>query len=269
MDCKRYQNWLSEAALGALDRSRESELRAHVEGCGGCRAALERERMLVAAIDRGVAAHLAAEPSADFAARLTMRLADEVAGRPARAEAGPRSEWLWGFWPELAWRRWIPAAALALIAATIGLGWLAHHMAGSRGPAALGQVGRLPAVSANRPARPPSSAHAAAGPVTEVAGLRQPARRGRTASAKAVRPEVQPQGLPEVLIDKSEQEGIARLYTAIQNGRVNLVSLMAVPPGFQREPDGSLAPALLKIEPLDQAPGGDSGAGSTEPGPSQ
>ena len=268
MDCKRYQNWLSDAALGALDRSRESELRAHVERCAGCRAALERERMLVAGIDRGVAAHLAAEPSADFAARLKMRLAKEGAGRPAQAEAEPRSGWLWGFLPGLE-QRWIPAAALALVAATIGLGWLAHHVAGGRGPAASAQQGRQPLQSATRPAPPPSLAHAAAVPVTEIASLRQPARRGRTTIARAVPSEVRSQGLPEVLIDQSEQEGIARLYTAIQNGRVNLVSLMAVPPGFQREADGSLVPALLKIEPLDKASGADSAADSAEPGPSQ
>ena len=268
MDCERYQNWLSDAALGALDRSRESELRAHVEDCAGCRTALERERMLVAAIDRGVAAHLAAEPSANFAARLKARLAEEGAGRPAQAEAGPRSGWPWGFRPGLE-QRWIPAAALALVAATIGLGWLVHHVAGVRGPAASAQQARQPALSATRPAPPPSPAHAAAGSATEVASLRQPARRGRATSARAVPSEVRSEGLPEVLIDQSEQEGIVRLCTAIQNGRVNLVSLMAVPPGFQRAADGSLVPALLKIEPLDQASGADSAAGSAEPGPSQ
>ena len=54
-------------------------------------------------------------------------------------------------------------------------------------------------------------------------------------------------------MDKNEQESLAKLYESINSGRVDVASLAAVPPGFERQPDGSLVPVPLKIAPLDIA----------------
>jgi hypothetical protein len=54
-----------------------------------------------------------------------------------------------------------------------------------------------------------------------------------------------------VLVDKNEAESLAKLYESIQSGRIDVASLAAVPPGFERQPDGSLVPAPLKVAPLE------------------
>src|SRR5439155_25970008 len=82
----------------------------------------------------------------------------------------------------------------------------------------------------------------------QLGGLRRPPVSPRN-SGGASRPEA----LPEVLVDKNEAESLAKLYESIQSGRVDIASIAAVPPGFERKPDGSLAPAPIKIPPLEIA----------------
>jgi len=273
MDCKRYKTrryktWLSDAAAGALDAAREAELRAHVERCSDCRAALERERTLFEAIDGGIRAHLAAAPSPEFAARLRMRLAEEAA-RPSRygLDASSRlGTWLAPrFWPRFALATSVPAAAAALLAFAVLTVWLARRPASHRATSPQA-VAQKDAASRERPSAVRSQAHEAqttrVAPIPERASALQTPnstsghsaslRRlpgGRGNSGGASRPEV----LPQVLVDKNEQESLAKLYESIQNGRVDVASLAAVPPGFERQPDGSLVPVPLKIPPLEIA----------------
>jgi len=101
MACEKYSSWITGAALGGLRPAEEAELRAHAFGCSGCRSEWERMRVLVAAVDRSVEAMAAGAPSAEFAARLRARIAEEPA---------PTS------WPFLTWPR-LSAAALAAAAA--------------------------------------------------------------------------------------------------------------------------------------------------------
>ena len=89
---------------GALPANRQSEVEAHLSGCGSCRA--ERERLA------GLLARLAAlppppEPSPWFAARLEARLAALPA--PPRGLLAWVSAWRW--------RLALPAGALAAAAA--------------------------------------------------------------------------------------------------------------------------------------------------------
>ena len=273
MDCKRYKTrryktWLSDAAAGALDAAREAELRAHVERCSDCRAALERERTLFEAIDGGIRAHLAAAPSPEFAARLRMRLAEEAA-RPSKygLDASSRlGTWLAPrFWPRFALATSVPAAAAALLAFAVLTVWLARRSASHRAtsPQAIAHKDTAPR---SRPSAVASQAYEAqttpVAPISErasaprapnstfgrLATSRQPDRRPGN-PVRASRPEA----LPEVLVDKNEAESLAKLYESINSGRVDVASLAAVPPGFERKPDGSLAPAPIKIPPLEIA----------------
>ncbi len=255
---------LSDRALGGVDRPSEGELRAHLEACPDCRATLERERRLVGAIDRGVRAHLAAEPSRNLAARVRMRLAEERAG----SVAGLPSAWRFvpRWWPEWGLRPWIPVTAAALIGLTAALVWLAHRPANLDAPAVASRISReaaQPRVEpVTQPVRPPSQIQARSSSRQDVTRPRR--SQARRVATAASREEV----LPEVIVDKNEQESIARLYYAIQAGRVDLVSLMAVPPGFKRAADGSLIPAPLHIPPVDDT-GSDSESGWAEPEPSR
>ena len=265
MDCKRYKSWLSDAVAGALGPAREAELRAHVEACSDCRALLERERALFEAIDRGVQAHLAAAPSPEFAARARMRLAEEAA-RPSKygLNAGSRlGTWLAPrFWPRFGLATSVPAAAAALLAFAVLTVWLARRPASHRptSPQAVAQKdsaprAQLPAVASQvsgHQAQPrlatrtvgASEAQPSNDTRRQLRGLRRPPRRVDSSIGGS---------LPEVIVDKNEQESLAKLYESINSGRVDVASLAAVPPGFERQPDGSLVPVPLKIAPLDIA----------------
>ena len=79
MACEKYSGWMTSAALGALGARDEAELRAHAAGCGACRREWDAMHSLVAAVDRGVEAMVAGEPSPQFTARLRARIAEEPA----------------------------------------------------------------------------------------------------------------------------------------------------------------------------------------------
>ena len=255
MTCKHVTNRLSDLALGALDGQRRAEAEALVDRCPSCRAALERERKLMAAIDREVAGHVGTEPSPDFAARARMRLATEAVAP--------------GFSP--AWRLavggWSRAAAIALAAVmVIGAVWLARRREPCRG---AGCSGRVPSVAsgATRTARGTGSVLAEAGVNRSGAvGARKTAARTHSLRSGQAPPQVQREGLPEVIVDRNEQQSIVRLYCSLQAGRVDLVSFMAVPPGFRRQADGWLVATPLEIEPA-EPPSSDAGSGAVESSP--
>ncbi|HLW78917.1 MAG TPA: zf-HC2 domain-containing protein [Terriglobia bacterium] len=261
MTCKHVTNRLNDLALAALDGPRRVEVEAHVAGCPACRAALDRERRLAAAIDREVAAHLAAEPSQEFAARLRLRLAQEPAPETAS------SSWASGLlrWPG----GWTRGVALALAASmAIGAVWLARRRSSASPQPPLPSAARAtptPCCSGGVP-----TAETGAAPRAARAAVRTTARNTVSASARAAvrTPPLQQEALaeviPQVIVDPHQQEDIARLYYAIQANRVDLVSFMAVPPGFKRQADGSLAAAPLEIEPAPDA-ARDTWSGEAEP----
>ena len=282
MDCKHVTNRLSDLALGGLDGPRRAEVEAHVEQCPSCRAALERERRLAAAIDREVAAHLATEPSSDFAARVRLRLAQEAvapgfspACRPfaaLRAGSEGRRYILDRLVPGLALGGWTrrPAAFALAAALVMGAVWLARRRAPCGAPGCRGGV-RTAASGTALTARGTGAVLAEAGVNRSgaEAAVRTPPLQHAvgTRHKTAVRtPPLQREVLPEVIVDRNEQESIVRLYCSLQAGRVDLVSFMAVPPGFKRQADGSLVATPLEIEPADP-PSSDADSGAVESSP--
>ena len=124
MACERNKKDLMAAALGGVPANRRAELNAHLAECAACRAEFERQRELLAAIDRGVAASVAAEPSADLAARIREHLGEQPA---------PATSWLSG---------WIPAAAGAMAVFVFVAVWLARrpHIAPGNPAPVIAQV---------------------------------------------------------------------------------------------------------------------------------
>ena len=101
MACEKYSSWMIEAALDALSPQRQAEFSVHIAECRRCREEFQRLRAVSGAVDRGIEALVASEPSPHFEAKLRARLAAEPT-------------------PQLAWRfGWAPVGALAaaLIAA--------------------------------------------------------------------------------------------------------------------------------------------------------
>ena len=218
MSCERFQTRLVAFAFGADD----PEFRAHLDSCAACRAGLEAERALLAAIDRSLAAMVQPEPSGDFAAHVRRRITESA--------AAPRP-WFAG---------WVPATAatLALVAVTVWtIGYPPHW------PQSVQERPFVPLAPAEKPrvAAAPSEAPRplAAGPRTFG-----PPRGGHSAAIRE----------PEVLVPRGEMAAVMRLYSASWNGQADGASLMAaaVPTTELLKPLAT--PPELKIEPLEIAP---------------
>ncbi len=217
MACEPYRHWLGDAALGALAPAREAKLRAHVEECAACRAELERAQQLLAAIDCGIKASLAAEPSPDFAARVRRRLAEESLSSRT---------WLSG---------WMVAAAGALAVLALVAVWLGQRR-GSRMETAV-RTEATPAPAQSRPS--PVTQSSGAGEKPAAASAVRPARLARHSAAVAANE-------PEVLVPPGQWSAIVRFAQAVQSGRVDASSVL-------KEPAKSLLLEELKIPPLELA----------------
>lgn len=212
MACQRHKARLTDAALEALDPAEATELKTHLEACAECRAEFERERLLLATIDRQLSTALEVSPSPEFVARVRTRLAAESAR------------------PMTALHRWAFAAAGALAACALLVGWFPRQPSPRHGPTTAKVASPRHPLAAAFPRIEPGRERAAARPP-------RPARSVRHSE-------------PEVLIDPAEHQALTRFYNSIRAGRVDVSSVLAVPAGFQLGEDGSLVPKLLEIEPL-------------------
>jgi hypothetical protein len=109
MTCEKVRSDLALLLYGELSFDREEALEQHLETCGECRAALERERALHAALDL-----TDVEPPAGLLAACRRDLFAQVeSGRAAQSWKQRWFGWLGG-WTGAAWLR--PAGAVALLA---------------------------------------------------------------------------------------------------------------------------------------------------------
>lgn len=111
MTCEQAEPLLARAADGTLDPRRLATLAGHLETCPDCRAALETQRAVRAA----VAARTDRPPSPGFTARV-------LAALPERQPAAAALGWL----DALNWRAWTlrlaPVAGALFVAAALGAG---------------------------------------------------------------------------------------------------------------------------------------------------
>ena len=110
MTCEQAEPLLARAADGTLDPRRLATLANHLEACPGCRAALETQRAVRAA----VAARPDQPPSPGFTARV-------MAALPERQPAAAL-----GWLDALDWRAWTlrlaPVTGALLVGIALGLG---------------------------------------------------------------------------------------------------------------------------------------------------
>jgi anti-sigma factor RsiW len=217
MGCKAYQEILTDAALGALEPSREAGLAAHLGGCEKCRGALENERRLFAAIDHGIEESVAAEPSPEFLARVRRRLEEERL---------PMRLWFSG---------WVPIAVGALAALALVV-WAARRP--PAGPVATETAQTVPsqhplATEGNR--------------ATEKVGVELESLLG----GHAIRQLTTRATDPKALAPPGEQAAVLRLYEALQKRRIDTASLLASP--VPSEPS-SLEFAPLEVASLEIRP---------------
>lgn len=166
MTCEKCEEVLIEAAASCAAVNRE--VAGHVEGCAWCRATLERERELFAAIDDGLRARVNEMPRPGFLAAVHARIAEqEETKRPWR--------------PIWTWAGAAVAAALVLIV-------IAHPWTGLRRQRveanlhrSVGPEQEQPNVAQNRPKtgespdiRVRGRGHFAKPPVIQRASDREP-----------------------------------------------------------------------------------------------
>jgi hypothetical protein len=216
MSCERYASDVIDHALGA-DISRDGA--RHLAECAACRAAFDRQRQSMLAIERDLAQLAAIEPSGDFAARVRTRV-----------ESRERVPAFWWLTSAVA-----AAAAVALVVTLViqradrgGDSQAAPQVAVSSPPPVP-----APPVAPDVPALTPE-------PAIGGSGRERPATRTtrsiRHAGASVERPAppVRPEG--EVLVPPDQVRAIARLVALVRSGGV---------------PDMPAAPAADPAPPVD------------------
>jgi hypothetical protein len=239
MDCRKYNAWISDAAAGELEAANDAELRAHTAQCEDCRLALDRTQKLLAAIDKGIVQLLDAEPSPDLLIRVRQRIA-----APA-LKAGTQR-----FGPA---RRLALGAALGILMVLVGIRTISE-IRYSRKPALVSSVSGKPAgldrnfgrlvIAPEVPERRPEARLSSK---TAKYFVRKAAVKERRHGNRG-QPEV-PE-VPEVLVEKDEPALVVALCQGLMTGRIDGQSLWKTPPGYKREPDGSLVPTPLEIQPI-------------------
>ncbi|MGH9450835.1 MAG: anti-sigma factor family protein [Terriglobia bacterium] len=264
MNCKRYKTWIIDSALGVSQKhnaAREAELRRHLEACAGCGEALERERRLLAAIDQTLERSLASEPSAHFESRLRQKIAEEAVRSNAR------------FWRPFHAPQWAAIALACAVAIAAAVVWK-NYRRPAQGPQSTKEeinVAAAAPTSAVRvehsrgqrlPGRDSQAAEESQRSIQKrltvaanaaLPGARTILRARAEASRRAHRMKVPGEETPHVLVPKNEMALVLELVIGTRTGRINGESLLKVPPGFKRAPDGTLVPAPIEIKPIEIA----------------
>jgi len=255
MEYKRSQPWLADKALGALDARRDVELAAHLAACSGCRAALDREQLLFAAIHRGVIKSVAASPSPEMAVRIRHRVTTEAAAE--RGSQTATAAWRFGS------NHWIPVAAAAALLIALASLWLIHRRTFERVEATK-PVGAKPAPSI---AHPLPAVARAGGVGVELKPGAAPMSRTETARVATWRGQTRVPGTspaePEVLVDKEEAALVLQLYYSANHLPAEGSASAHLSAEPERDADGNLA--ALEIPPLEGITDLEPKFGSDEP----
>jgi Putative zinc-finger len=232
--CKKYGDWMTDAALGGLAPRHERELLAHAAACDTCREAYRHAREVAAFVDRGVESLVSGEPSPHFPARLRRRIADEPMPAP------------------FTWLSWRPVAAIA-VAMAIFTVLATREWPGAR-PHTTPINFPSPAIPNTRlttnqppPHRPPA---ARAG---WHAGHAEPRVLASVSTRRGFSPYLGPSPQPEVLVPPGQLVAVMELAKAIESRHIDGKELLAAE---QR------ADAPLEIKPLEIAPLGPTEQGS-------
>jgi len=233
MACRLYEKDLIDLALGVIEPAREGKLRAHLDTCPSCGERLAVQRQLISAVDRGVSASVAADPSPDFVARIRRRVA---------AESASAGSW-WTLLIPDGLRRWgaIPAAACAVLILTLAI-WSVRRQPATLHTLAPSEIARTHSTTQSMP----DASQTATQAPNHVAALSSPfrphatKRTGLHQTILSARPE------PEVIVPSGQREAVLQLVAALRAGRVDGASLAATP--------SSMDFPELKIDPIEVLP---------------
>lgn len=224
MDCKRYQDWLADSALGDLEIQREQELRAHLAICEMCQVEAARRRQLLLAIDDGVAAMVKAEPDPAFVGRLRRRLAEPMA---------PVSSALPG---------WVPATvvSLAVVVSLIAVLMQPHGSTVSKREVPPSALDSGPTQPVQQLAR---TASEATGVEAHNNTIHARAKFAKSAELPDSREN------PAVVVPPGQLRALAELARNVRSGRIQGLELSAEP----EEESEFLSVAPIEIPPIEIA----------------
>ena len=238
MSCERYRSWMTSAAADELPENRRTELENHVRECAACRQEFQRVRTLMAAIDLGVAAQTAAEPSPRFVEQVRQRIRDQA----------PVAPW-WN-------ARWVPALACAtvlIVAASVWTLWprtaVWHQLTASSASPSPVQAVRPAAVKTT--AKPKITPERCG----SMVALARPAPR---LNARRIKRHPSAPEIPEVIVQPGQMEAVMQFAQALNSGRIDGAKLLA---------DLKAADQPLEIKPLETPElAGDKSNGASEGG---
>ena len=221
MPCKHHKDALMEAAASGAEP--QGELRAHLDFCVDCRAALEQEQALFASIDAGLHVAANAEAPASLLPRVRARLDEEIAPQ----------------------RRWIQPLIFA--AASVALLFAVFLFARPHPTRPDNQAKQTPQIPASEP--PTTNVHNPNSvPGTQIVSSNVNSSQTRGHST-LLRPVASSQ--PEVLVPPDEREALARFVLVLQARREAVVALVT-PAKPAKDETASLE--LLQINGLEIKP---------------
>jgi hypothetical protein len=230
MACERYQDALSDVAVGA---SAPAELEAHLAACAACRAELDALRQVLAVVDGELQRALASNPSPDLVARIRSAVAVSE-DAPSRRLA-------------LAWRPLLAAAAvlaigLAVVVRTERRGEPVT-VASSASP---GEPARPPRVADGAPAVTPTATPTRAANATPAAGHTEPLPIRPAPAVRRSEP-----AAAEVLVPAGEADALLRFVALVHQQRVAAPPVLA---SANVPATDLLEPPAIEIRPLEIVP---------------
>lgn len=238
MNCERYRSWMTDAAADELPENRRTELENHARECAACRQELQRVRALLAAINLGVTAQAAAEPSPRLMEQLRQRIRDEAS--------------VVSWWNA----RWVPALACAAVLIVAASVWTLWPRTGARHEMTASSVAPSP-VQAVRPTAVKTTAKPKITPERRgsMVALARPAPR---LNARRIKRHPSAPEIPEVIVQPGQMEAVMRFAQALNSGQIDGAKLLA---------DLKAADQPLEIKPLETPElAGDKSSGASEGG---
>jgi Putative zinc-finger len=223
--CARFRESMADAADAALSPSLRTEFDVHLRDCATCREELRRVQMLLEAINDGVSASVAAEPSPQLIANVPQRIAEQQYRAPA-------------WWRQRAWLT--AASACATLAILLFAARTTHKLNQPlRGPVPN------PIASSSAPSNPSGSPTRR--PAVESATSVPPRKPAPLFARHASPPALdRPAPEPEIIVEPGQMRAVLEFVAALKSGQVDGTELL----GSQREANQPLEIKPLVIAPL-------------------
>lgn len=204
-NCAQARESMADAASGALPSGHLADFGVHLRDCAGCREEFHRTQTLLQAIDQGVSASVAAEPSP----QLLSNIRQAIAGQPYRAPM------------------WLPrraSLATAGVCAVVAICLFAARILRNTHEIA-------PRYATNPVNTSPTPNHAAVDtirvPPVELANSAPPRKPALAMRHGSVRRPRRPAPGPEVIVEPGQMQAIFQLIAATRRGQIDGGNLLS------------------------------------------